>query len=679
MSERITKRSPFFGYENNIEEIDELTIAQDKEFLLQLNEYPIKSVNIKITSFSKDLTNLEIEKTDEIIGRVTGGNINVDGSSAIRRTCNLSLIALDTDNIIKEEYWAYNTEFKLEIGLDNYINPEYEDIIWFNMGRYVITSFNINKSTTTTNVSISGKDKMCRLNGEISGNIPIQTDFGTVEIIQDNGVIKIEKIKIIDIIKNAIREYGLENSDHIIIRDLNKIQGYELWEYKGDSPMYYFIKIIEDKPTVVNLTLDDTIKIKVGGKSTTLKNFNGQFYSYNTLDPNYNNNATQIKFPNDDFTIYYLAKIEYGDTAGYHQTPLVYNGDLILNVGESVTSLLDKLKNMLGEFEYFYDLDGRFVFQQKKTYIKKLFQPPMQNNETNAPENTEEVKYEYEFNDKTLFTSIGKTPNVANIKNDFSIWGNRKGISGQDLPIHVRYAIHEKPVEYNGYSAEDYDWRELIYQMAKDYNQTENKDNMERTGYEQYYSDFIQFWRQIYNPEDAEQFYDNSAGDMKYWNKDIYANPGTLNFWIDFLDPTENEIFRQYSINAIKSRTKSLNDSQVKAISYKETPELLFILPGENIDNVSYTPIQVQEDMRQLFNRSTQGVSAIDRANEIINTNVAAAEGLNITAIPIYYLQPNTRIKIEGYGDYTLDRISYSLSYNGTMSMSCNKIIEDLV
>jgi len=40
----------------------------------------------------------------------------------------------------------------------------------------------------------------------------------------------------------------------------------------------------------------------------------------------------------------------------------VYAGDLIANVGESLTSVLDKLKAMLGEFEYFYDLDGRFIF-----------------------------------------------------------------------------------------------------------------------------------------------------------------------------------------------------------------------------------------------------------------------------------------------------------------------------
>jgi hypothetical protein len=44
---------------------------------------------------------------------------------------------------------------------------------------------------------------------------------------------------------------------------------------------------------------------------------------------------------------------------------LTYPGDLIGAVGEAITSILDKIKNMLGEFEYFYDLDGRFVFQKK--------------------------------------------------------------------------------------------------------------------------------------------------------------------------------------------------------------------------------------------------------------------------------------------------------------------------
>ena len=57
-----------------------------------------------------------------------------------------------------------------------------------------------------------------------------------------------------------------------------------------------------------------------------------------------------------------FAKVEYGQTAGYRVTDLTYAGDLIANVGEPVTSVLDKIKNMLVEFEYFYDTNGQFIF-----------------------------------------------------------------------------------------------------------------------------------------------------------------------------------------------------------------------------------------------------------------------------------------------------------------------------
>jgi hypothetical protein len=41
---------------------------------------------------------------------------------------------------------------------------------------------------------------------------------------------------------------------------------------------------------------------------------------------------------------------------------LTYAGDLIAKAGESLTSVLDKIKTMLTEFEYFYNLEGQFVF-----------------------------------------------------------------------------------------------------------------------------------------------------------------------------------------------------------------------------------------------------------------------------------------------------------------------------
>jgi hypothetical protein len=55
---------------------------------------------------------------------------------------------------------------------------------------------------------------------------------------------------------------------------------------------------------------------------------------------------------------YTLMKLEYGEAAGYSPTDLTYPGKLIANLGESVTSVLDKIKQMLVNFEYFYNEYG---------------------------------------------------------------------------------------------------------------------------------------------------------------------------------------------------------------------------------------------------------------------------------------------------------------------------------
>jgi hypothetical protein len=43
-----------------------------------------------------------------------------------------------------------------------------------------------------------------------------------------------------------------------------------------------------------------------------------------------------------------------------------------------------------------------------------------------------------------LITAYQNTPNLLNLRNDFSIWGKRD----DDIPIHLRYAIDHKPTTY---------------------------------------------------------------------------------------------------------------------------------------------------------------------------------------------------------------------------------------
>ena len=229
----------------------------DKAFLKKLDYHREKETYIRIIS----LTNDEYPR-EQIEGKATGGSINVDGASAVRRSCSLSLIALEDDVILTDNFWCYNNKFKLEVGLKNLIDNKYPDIIWFDMGIYIITSFSKSKNTNNLSISLSGKDKMCRLNGEVSGNIMMSTDFGTIETVQKNEetgelTTTIEKLPIYMIIQNAVKEYGQERSENIIINDLDQ-WGYELWEYRGNQPMYLFILPGTDgnNPSVINMTFN---------------------------------------------------------------------------------------------------------------------------------------------------------------------------------------------------------------------------------------------------------------------------------------------------------------------------------------------------------------------------------------------------------------------------------------
>ena len=127
---------------------------QDKEFLYNLNQDRHKEIYAKIISLSFDEKPLE-----QIEGRVSSGSINIDGTSTVRRTCNLTLIAKDVN--ITDFYWGVSNKFTLEIGLKNNINKEYPNIIWFKQGIYVITSFNSSLTNNNYTISINGKDKMC--------------------------------------------------------------------------------------------------------------------------------------------------------------------------------------------------------------------------------------------------------------------------------------------------------------------------------------------------------------------------------------------------------------------------------------------------------------------------------------------------------------------------------------
>lgn len=66
---------------------------------------------------------------------------------------------------------------------------------------------------------------------------------------------------------------------------------------------------------------------------------------------------------------------------------------------------------------------------------------------------------------------------------------------------------------------------------------------------------------------------------------------------------------------------------------------------------------------------------------ECMYNDTYCIETVSMNIIPIYYLQPNTRIYIRDDnskidGEYIVSRFTIPLTYNGTMSISATKIAD---
>lgn len=840
----------------------------DNEFLLKLDKAKNKTIFARITALT-----FEEYPIETIEGRVTQGSVNIDGASAVRRSCSLTMVAQDFK--YNDFYWGLNTKFKLEVGVENNIDPTYPKIIWFKQGIYLITSFNTSRSTNNFSISISGKDKMCLLNGEVGGTLESSIDFGTIEEENKEGIWTIRKIPIPDIIRNAVHTYGGEPLHNIIINDLVNY-GLELLEYRYEIPMFLYRAANEQ--SYRNATLDSNKSCAVYKNGSLVKSG----LTLGELEPKYleklvdsftgmADESITIKMDNQ---MWHVAKITYGQTAGYRETDLVYAGDLIANVGEALTSVLDKIKNMLVEFEYFYDVDGRFIFQKKQSFISTMWNANDKDNSYTMNQALAlAATHSYIFSGSELITAFNNNPNLLNLRNDYSIWGERTGVSGAKIPVHIRYAIDRKPISYKQITVssthpdlvkynQDYktnvtgrssskawtykagdtysknnskkeivcDWREVIYQMALDYYKYNMLSDFEllvananstqypsgRTGYESYYIDLQGFWRQLYYPEldikyteaqtaknnlesqvndltevvygvenpnsdrniggienylatinnelsdedtaeavstltkfktaypqynktedGKDRFKANTAaniyvnmtilndlyfrekgrletlkrdyekakvkfenletewtenyyqsGSNKYWCKAIYEQPEVLNFWFDFMDGAKTEEgmssgLSQYDVKNIGARPKAINDSNVKSIYFRETPNVIYAEPGEAGELSGYRYIQCPE-IDGMFSISAQGKSAKERLDELLYQHSYCIESATITTIPIYYLQPNSRVYLHDDdtgldGDYIVSKITLPLAYNGTMQLTATKAAENII
>ena len=737
----------------------------DSEFLKKLDLERNRTTYARVTSLTNDSYPIE-----RIEGVVTAGSINIDSKSAVRRVCNLTLT---TDKLnINNIYWGLSTRVKIDIGLENKINANYDKIIWFPQGVYVLNSFKTSSQTNRYQISLSGKDKMCLLNGDVGGEFNAETQLDAEYVEQEDGTWVNEKKPIAYIIREMIHHYAQESFHNIIVKDIDTLS---LKVLNNQKTTFYLIK---EKGTdrIVDYFYEDAMANNYSdylyynypGVRVNFSNFIDGFIFDSYIDED-NSSLIANELNLEPWLIYKddkkytVIKINNGDDIGYQLTETYYPDELIAGVGETVTSILDKIIKTFGEFEYFYNLDGQFVFQAKETYVNTSWNSMITNeNEYYVAPAMVSSKVKYNFEGSEMTTAYENTPNIGNIKNDFTIWGIKKTASGLEIPIHMRYAIDQKPEFYRNYNKEIFvsknfinkyykinnpeniftvsdsnnnvliqynvvDWREIIYQMQIDYYQHNHDDDFEvriyqnnkdtylnlqyyergKTGYEQYYHDIEGFWRLLYAPQeyvdnfkpafksehnlDKNDFYDGKTF-IGPWNKKILEDPSQLIFWFDFFE-AESFGIGQFSIPAIGDRPKNKSNDKVRALIYKDIPDVVLV-SQKDYDNYAksgrlltgYNYLITDDFIESCLEKdtitiSTRGITAQEQIDDLLYNHAYCNETINITSVPIFYLEPNTIISakdeqrtVNGY--YIINKITLPLDYKGTMKITAIKVPE---
>ena len=698
-----------------------LPYLKDPSFLKQIDRLKIKEQYVKITVLTFDEKPIH-----EIEGLVIGGSISLDGSSGMRRTCNLNLIVNNNELNPKkkiEHILSLNKKIDVLIGFVNTTN-KYNDypILWFPQGIYLIIAANFTHSLEGVSIALTLHDKMALLNGECGGTLPASVTFSQVEDINQYGETYIRQPTIYQIIQELINHFGNQQLGKIIISDIdNKIK--QVMKWTGSFPLYLF--------SITNIKTQDNIVQYI--------------YTTNYSDPTIEN----AREKEDQLSVKLLNTFSYGEDIGYIYTDFTYPGELVGNAGDTIVTILDQIKNILGNYEYFYDIQGNFRFQQIKNYLNNSYSTEvMKKININEINNIDYVadfidgKSVYTFNTADIIQSYSNSPNYQQIKNDFLVWGVRKTVTGQEIPIRYHLAIDQKPslVEHiyqNIYFFEDpYDGIvkakvPLIYDKYEEkplygeqgqfyYFKKENKlyhwdittqsyieiqnaklNSIRINNNSDYRSD-LYFSGVINQPLGTESNYyytelknewpklcewrakENNEKEYEEFYKDI--NPSDIDYFLDIINTPALE---EFNVQNIGRRTTTIVDDSINCIFQPNPPNIIIIEKNSEkqselktqCENSKQDYSQVESSIYNLLAGGGYLKSAYEEIRKELYQYTNYGEQVNLTTLPIFYLEPNTRITIQDndsliFGDFIIKSISLPLDINGTMNISCIKALE---
>jgi hypothetical protein len=719
-------------------------LIEKNTYLAKIDNFLNQKQYVKVT-----LLNWQEDPIKDIEGELTSGNIIKDGTSTVRRACSLSISVNGQEYSVDDLQmdYALNKKVFIEIGVKNYTD-EYKDypILWFPQGVFFISDIAISSSTTSAVVlNLTLKDKMAMLNGDIGGQFGSTVVFDEVDTQSASGEYVSEKVLIYDIITELVNHFGGEDLNNILIEDV-PLQIKSVMKWTGDNPLY---------------------AVYQSGTSASENNLSFQY---------------QLEAPSDSSQTYMI--FEYGDDVGYIYSDFVYTDELTASANETVTSVLDKIKSFLGNYEYFYDVFGIFHFREIKNYLNttqgSTVLSDMEKNDYLIDVTT--GKSEYTFSDNSNLLTISANPQYGNIKNDYIVEGLRQ-MTSSDISYTVKYhlVIDSKPKPGNTYynfllyteqstgevkgyfplilqSEEDLpwpgnfnviyrledenksvywdndsyadveevayyptsgtgyttkDWRTELYLqglltknngLSSDYYYSELKngqrqmnlssgswiDNLyartrtQKLDVDYYFEELDAFWPTIYNLKDQE-FY---GQELDAASQRVALNDG--NYYLDFIDANESNL-GQYSVSNIGRRPDVVVDEDINCLFEPTFPDIVLLnLDDDDVaeqriecDSQGQAYSQVKGDIFSAFAVGGYCNGAFEQIKYELYCHTDYQKTLSITALPAFYLEPNTRVTMNDkstntYGDYIIQNISIPLTPGSSMAVSLNQCINKM-
>ena len=702
-------------------------------FLSKIDSFVSQKKYVRIT-----LLNWEEEPLKEIQGEITTGSIALDGSSAVRRTLSLSTAVNATDYTIENANsdFAINKKIYVEVGIVNKTDqyPEYP-ILWFPQGLYFIKSFSCATSSSSgVSITLSCVDKMAMLNGDVGGTFPAATVLDEEDTQTAEGKIVSEKIPVYRIIQEMINHFGSEDLNNIVIEDV-PLRIKRIMQWNGTNPLY--LRRMTDE--------------------------SGKEYYQPSIDKQISENG---------WTAY-----SQGEDVGYVWEDYTWSGELTANAGESVQTILEKIKSALGNYEYFYDVFGVFHFREIRNYLNTTQASTLLKDmsEYNYFLDSALPKHDYTFSSDANLISLNCSPQYDKIKNDFVVQGLRKMTSSNiSIPIRYHLAIDTKPdytIEngekiYGIWSKNDMGVGILIYVEADTGTRKMclpipvwSKGSNINTVYDYGYGDFNEVyiqkdtsasnsskiaayiwtgegaWKQV---EVVNYYYEDANGNdkpykTKDWRTELYvrgvyarhnhsidegyyfaelesswpliydldeqkfwgeeedeANVARVlcdgNYYLDFIDAASSQM-GEFGVSSIGRRTDVVVDEDINCLFEPEIPETCFINVTDN-DSLekekqeclaaSIPYCQMNSDMYSCLASGGYKNPAWDQITFELYSHTYYQRTVTLTAFPSYYLEPNTRIKINDsvtntYGDFMIQNITLPLDVTQSMSITANE------